>query len=491
MEGLPLMRRIRELDEARAVDLAQSLVASECARLQLPIETVEFSLRVKAKDGGVDGRTRLPADAESQFPLGPRLWQVKSGASSPNARREFSLPRIRRDKEKRLRTEEWGYVLFWTHDPVDQVAEKTRDGFGKQLDAISQGIPRAFLFGSQVVDLVRRYPGVALPILGIPAKGMISAAGWAASFRGRFVADKPRDELIAQLRRMISDQDVFQTIRVFGDPGVGKSRLVCEAISTPGIADRALVATRAADSQELLGWVSADPTASVVVVVDGATASDVKSLDPIIASAAGRVHVISVEDRIGNELPDTRNLLVPPLDSNATKQIIQTLVSDGAAVDSLVLLSGGYPGLAVALAQAAAAPGGGEELAHLAESRQVLELLRRMIPADETRIALLAVAPFGRVENWAVADIAEQLDLDPVKLAVGLDAQLGRLASKAGTSRRVSPDIVAIWLTDAAIGQFGAKLIDAASNLAPALVYGLLGATRDADRIECRQAFRR
>jgi hypothetical protein len=262
VEGLPLARHIQDLDEHRAVELAAALANAERGRLWLPADTVELSYRVKAADGGVDGRTYLPLDAGGPFPLGPRLWQVKSGGSPPNAGREFASPRRGQPAQdkwlvEQLRTGGWGYVLFWTHDPVDPGAEKVRDEFNRKLDAISPDIPRTFLFLSQIVGLCRHHPAPSLSVLGVPAQGVIAPRSWAPSFPGEFIRDPAREAIIARIREVAVSSDLATaTLRLFGHAGVGKSRVAYEAISESGIEERTLVATRSG-TPELLEWVAA------------------------------------------------------------------------------------------------------------------------------------------------------------------------------------------------------------------------------------------
>jgi hypothetical protein len=57
---------IRELDEARAVALARSLIYAEAGRLGLPISDFSMSGRVKVRDQGVDGRTNFPEEQLSR-----------------------------------------------------------------------------------------------------------------------------------------------------------------------------------------------------------------------------------------------------------------------------------------------------------------------------------------------------------------------------------------------------------------------------------------
>src|SRR5688572_21992371 len=110
MTDLAIVRWIRELDENGAVALARALIFAEAGRHGLPLDQFTMSGRVKARDQGVDGRTHFPNDPAILLPVGPAVWQVKSGASPPSAKDEFD-----ESKHKALfdaiRDDGYNYVL--------------------------------------------------------------------------------------------------------------------------------------------------------------------------------------------------------------------------------------------------------------------------------------------------------------------------------------------------------------------------------------------
>ena len=193
MRDLPLADHIRTLNEAGALQLAHRLLNAERSRLALPAETVEFPMRVKAPDGGIDGFTSLPADAGTSFPRGRRVWQVKSGKTVPKVEREFALTKSNELKPvaKALAGGDQGYVLFWTWDPVGPVAVAIRDGFSAKVRELHATAEASFLFLSQIVDLVWGYPGIALSVMGSTAAESSRHKSGSDSLRGSSLQTRP------------------------------------------------------------------------------------------------------------------------------------------------------------------------------------------------------------------------------------------------------------------------------------------------------------
>jgi hypothetical protein len=482
MEGLlsQLADRIRDLDESGALRLAQSLAHAERARLSLPLEAVDFSQRVKAKDGGVDGRTSFPVDAATPFPTGVRVWQVKSGASPVRAQREFGKPKGGGDKwvVRELQSADVGYVLFWTNDPVDREAEAIREAFRDEIAKIIPDAPVTFLFLSQITELIQRHPGVALGAIGLDGAGVLAPDEWATLFEGAFESDRQRDGVVAAIRAHVEGGSPSSSLlRVYGDAGVGTSRTVFEAINMDGIRQRTLVATNGGSAvAEIVAHV---PEASAVLVLDPATDAAVSAVQPFVATAAGRLTVIAVQDPDPASSLPVGQLMVGPLERDAIRRVLDPTEGGAGADEALVVLAGGYPGLALQIRAVTARQGPGAELVAVARDPDVRARLSRLVPDRDALEALASLAPFGRVGVDGVAGsefgtISDALGRDRLADAAGLDRFVGRLLTGSGDYRRVSPEIVAIWLSQEAVETFGTRLVDAAERVPEHLALALV-----------------
>ena len=372
-----------------------------------------------------------------------------------------------------------GYVLFWTHDPVDPDAEAIRRAFRIAIDKIAPGANVTFLFLSQIVDLVRRHPGVALSALGLDGEGILAPAQWMRQFEGDFQSDPHRDAVIEALRQHANGPGAGRAaLRVYGDAGVGRSRTVFEAINVDGLRERVVIATKAS-STVVPEMVANDPEASVVLVLDPATESDIAAVRPFIAAADGRLVVFAVQDRDGSEPARAGHLIVPPLDAGAIRRLIDPDNNGAKADESLVSLAGGYPGLALQIREVIRRREPGAELLSVAKDPDVRRRLSRLVPDNQGRAALAALAPFGRVGvsgevRRELLILTKALALDDLIVSAQLDRYEGRLLTRSGDYRRVSPDIVAAWLSEEAFATFGQRAVEAAGHVPERLAVSLL-----------------
>jgi hypothetical protein len=186
MIALALADQIRSLDERGSLALAAALAQAERALQGLPVAAVDFPRRTKARDGGVDGRTSFPPELVTPFPKGARLWQVKSGPSTPTVKRELAQRKTGEDKYvvSELKKGGQGYALFWTSDPVTPTADATRNAFRDEVLKVSPDAEVDVLFLTQIEALVQRFPAIAMSVLGLNGEGLFGADEWRTQFEG-------------------------------------------------------------------------------------------------------------------------------------------------------------------------------------------------------------------------------------------------------------------------------------------------------------------
>jgi hypothetical protein len=306
---LGVIRWIRELGELGAVALARSLIRAEAGRLGLPLEDFTMSGRVKARDQGVDGRTHFPEGSGALFPVGPQVWQVKSGSSPPDASKEFdpkhtALLRAIRDG--------YDYVLFWTNDPVDPTTTTVGESFQAAVQSIRSDARATFLFASAIERLCYAHIAVLSQAPTLPLGGVVSLDTWGKrqDFGIPFKSDDQRTQYAESIRLHVRSEDSSSSaLHLYGDTGVGKSRLVYEALTDEGVVERVLVALDPADfDRNLLTLVAESSERRLILVVDDCATEDRQAITRYTDLAQGRIRLVTIGSRYSRDPqpPDAR-----------------------------------------------------------------------------------------------------------------------------------------------------------------------------------------
>jgi hypothetical protein len=488
MTDLALIRWIRELNENGAVALARSVIMAEAGRLGLPLNGFSMSGRVKASDGGIDGRTQFPEGEGTLLPTGMCVWQVKSGATAPSADAEFDENRHRPLLEAIRAGAD--YVLFWTNDPVDPQRSGVTQRFTTAVQSVRSDATVTFIFAEQVERLCMAHVGVLAQQAQIPLSGVVSLEVWAPDeFRlVTYQADNDRVRFIEAIRSHVTNSSASPSeIHVYGDTGVGKSRLVYEALVGDGLRQRVLVVPDASSwEQSLLTLVAQSPERTLILVVDDCEADDRRSLGQYAGMAGGRVRLVTIGSRSTRERPviDSRYLELLPLQAEASKEIALSVGLDESAANVVAGYTEGYPGLALTLAKAIRfGTPDGSLIERVRGHEEIGPVLSSLLPGEDVK-SLGMLALFERL--GFEGDFAQELtiacqvlDVDEAELRQTSERELQRFVSTAGRFRRVTPRLFAIWLASEFISQRRNSLSDALTRLPASLRERIINQMRE------------
>lgn len=242
---------------------------------------------------------------------------------------------------------------------------------------------------------------------------------------------------------------------VHGDPGVGKTRLVLEALDTPEISTSVLYVSGPQDLQLLVTRLVRNEESSGTLVADEVSDSDVSEAVKRLTGAAGRWRIVAIRSRANSRwIPSGgRSLVLPHLSPEATERLIVSYAGLQEAQAKMVArVAEGFPELAFRLADELRAQPD-LDLVRLSRLDSPQEILKRALGDPEARRHLAPLALFTTV--GFDGDMAYQLDavaaafgLEPEQVRRYTDAETesGRFVSVAGRLRLISPLLVAIWL---------------------------------------------
>lgn len=390
------------------------------------------------------------------MPSGPCVWQVKSGSTKPVVGREFDSKK--HEALFALIANGYDYVLFWTNDPIDHDADDVRHDFTAATKDIRTGAAAHFFFADAIERLCYAHLGVLAQESPYPLAGLVNLARWGAPQKFsdvEFQEDELRSHAVPLIQSHVAtfDSEPYE-LHVFGDTGVGKTRLVYEALARPGIVERVLVAPDASQfDRGLLTHVANSDERRLILVVDDCEATDRSGLARYAGMAEGRIRLLTIGPRWSREQPsaDMRRIEVLPLEAQASRQIAQSIGLGDRDADLVAEYTEGYPGLALALARAIRF---GDETETLVDRvrghEEVGSVLASLVPPEDVpRLAILALFEKLGLEG----DLAQELalvcrlfEIDEADIRAVVNRELGRFVSSAGRFRRVTPRLFAVWL---------------------------------------------
>ena len=366
------MRRLTSIDPEllgllspeAAVSVLRRLLWAEAAALGIGPALVSVPGSIYAADGGVDAEiTDVPIGTLGTllFP-GIVRYQVKTGAfsaSSASDKRDLFLKSTDIEFKDRVRTcfEKGGTfvaVLFGS-DAVDQTdgytAEACRDFVGKIQPAFKD-CKIVILRQNQIAGFVDRHHSILCSIQGQSFPNLVPHAQWAGELESQN-AIQAGPEQIAFLTKVQQElrHGVSRHICIWGEPGVGKTRLLYEATAQDDLAQ--LVAYfRSPSALETSGVVDElvhNKVRHAIVVVDDCEARDRTDIWNRLKSLGSRVRLITVQHDPFNSSGSTMGIPVPSLAQEQISAIIQQHGIPKDAADRFAPLCGGSPRVAYVL----------------------------------------------------------------------------------------------------------------------------------------------
>jgi hypothetical protein len=253
---------LKNLPPALAVNALRDLLVAEAKLLRIPLTGVNVPLAITTRDGGVDADVKCPIESAGHNGVlrsGFTCYQVKTGDFSLSSRTGIKAVLLRpssmrkrkfapadlndRVKDCLDRNGTLIIVLFGS-EAVDRKANATEEAFRDFLAGIDERYRSASIEIwrlNQLVTLVSNVTGLALRIKGrsdiVPFAHDHSWMGNCSDFQGaEFLVSEKHKAAIDLIRSTIRLEATFRHIRVVGEAGCGKTRLVYEALNERDVA---------------------------------------------------------------------------------------------------------------------------------------------------------------------------------------------------------------------------------------------------------------
>ena len=362
---------IAALTERTFPDLLRRLLNAEAEANNLPADGIQVASNIYASDGGVDGRITWNQDPDRTRLLPGRLnqFQLKAGKISPSrAGRELVTKGAVRDMVRSSLEDGGHYIMLCAHPYTPQQIDARRTRMCQVLRDSGMTIRDDqvdFRDADQIALWANRYPQVALWVKEQTESGAIgpfrSWSSWSRDDQLPWMEDDRLPVFGERLRDLVDEPG--QIARVVGQSGVGKTRLVFEALGdTEGgirlcLSDLVMYTSQSVGGAEAIYQVVqrlAGTGKRAVVVVDDCYPDAHQILAGMVLRQGSRLSLVTIDNEVPTGTAAGNTLEVEEAPSPVTEGIINHL-SPGLPYEDrrrLERFSRGFPEIAVRVGRA-------------------------------------------------------------------------------------------------------------------------------------------
>lgn len=352
---------INQLPNEDCVELFGELLHANARQLKIPISKITFTWETRP-DGGID------ATIEEGFVEGDLIidqnafYQIKSGDTfSPwqPAVIKDELLGTKEEKFENLGSEvqrcflkNGTYVMVCmkktlTSDEKSKSEENLKNVFTKC--GISD--PKVKVWGQdKIIGTIHRFPSLALRISGRDRAIFQSHKDWTISddMKKTLVLGKKQEEFIKTIRDALTDDSEAIHLDVYGETGVGKTRLIFESAKDPFLEPLIVYVENPKNFKDsyLMTEIIRDDTLHVILIIDECSLDNRLYIWEKLKNLGPRIKLVTIYNEYVRTHGTTKQIEVPNLENEDISKIIQLYYDDKIIADQLALICGGIPRLA-------------------------------------------------------------------------------------------------------------------------------------------------
>ena len=335
---------LNQLDQNAAVDFFRRLLWAEARRLGIELSKIHVSSWVNVADGGVDASVNDAqiANGYGIIKRGKTCYQIKSGATfkpwepakiknelfkgTPNRQNLGASIRACLDVDGT-------YILVCTGiDPTELRREEIRSHIEEYLKQCDYPHPKVEVFTQNTLrNFLGAFPSLALWVNGSAGAIFQTHQSWSedATMRVAFVPGRSQDDRISEIQEKIRENNDAVHVRVLGEPGIGKTKLVLEATSSEDLKPLVIYcpASQFRDSILMNEILRDDNGFSAILIIDECNQESRSYIWNKLRHRGPRIKLITIYNDYEEKSGDIHYYDAPPLDNEQICSIIQSYTS--------------------------------------------------------------------------------------------------------------------------------------------------------------------
>ena len=330
------------LDERTAVDFFQRLLRAEARRIGIEVSKINVSNQIHVPDGGVDATVDEVqiATGSGIIKPGKTSYQIKSGRSfSPWQKAEIrkelfgeGTPLNKQSLGESIRAclgDGGTYILVCTR--IDLAHSQRSDALNHIKNCLKEcgySNPKVDVWSqNNLISFLDSFPSLALQVNGRGGVVFQTHNSWSrdANMRVPFFPGQSQNELIKNIQNELRQNDDTIHLRVLGEPGIGKTKLVLEATSTKDLYPLVIYcsAFQFRDSVLMNELLRDDNQFSVILVIDECDPDSRSYIWDKLRYRGPRIKLITIYNDYEERARGITYHVTPPLDNEQISSIIQ------------------------------------------------------------------------------------------------------------------------------------------------------------------------
>ncbi len=358
---------LTRLGRDQAVDFFSELLWAEAIRIGMRKMLIDVPYNIDAPDGGIDAEIDSSGDIEDSILIkrGNTRYQIKTGPYKLSVEKNikdllFNEERTALKDRVKSCFDKKGtliIVLFGWDDPnqtddfyVNKIKEQLNSFDRAYADANIQIFPQ-----NKIKNHLAYFPSLSLKINRRNLLIFQTHESWAseAEMRRAFKLGTEQISLISNIQNIIRESTAVLHARIWGDAGIGKTRLILEATKHDDIKPLIIycAAENFVDSEIMHELLKPDNNFHSILILDECSEENKTYIWNKFKYSDSRIKIITITNEFEASTGDIKYFNIPPLED---EQIIEIFSSHGISPDiahAYIELCDGSPRMAHVFAE--------------------------------------------------------------------------------------------------------------------------------------------